>query len=76
MNSLVSSLILSFIALVPIGIKWELEKKIVLPATLCIGIFTWAVVKGIGSFVNLSFYHSLFIQVLFIGAITVSSLIG
>ncbi|MHA2120693.1 MAG: phosphatidylserine decarboxylase [Promethearchaeota archaeon] len=71
----VSGLILSFITLVPLGIKWELEKKIVVPAATFIGIMSWVIVNGSIDHWNLSFYQILIFQLFMIGILSTSLLL-
>ena len=69
---LISGLFLSFITLVPIGIKWELEKRIVIPAAFLIGIMSWTVVECVALFVHLAFFQILSIEVLIIVVTSIS----
>ena len=72
---LISGLFLSFITLVPIGIKWELEKKIVIPAAFLIGIMSWIIVKVATLFVHLTFYQILPIEIFVIAVTSISLLL-
>lgn len=72
---LISGLVLSFITLVPVGLKWELEKKIVIPAALLIGIMSWILAEGTTIFWNLTLFQIVIFQVLVIGAISISLLL-
>ena len=69
LETLITGLVLSFIVLVPLGIKWELEKKIVIPAALFIGISSWIVVEGILIAWSIDFYLMLLLQALIIAVI-------
>jgi phosphatidylserine decarboxylase len=68
-------LMLSLFTLVPLSIKWELEKKLTVPAAVSIGIISGSVVYGIFSFWNISFYQIIIIELLLIGVISVSLLL-
>lgn len=69
------NLVLSFLILLPIGIKWELQKKIVIPAAFLIGIMSWIVVKGVALFFHLAFYQILPIEVFVIAVTSISLLL-
>jgi phosphatidylserine decarboxylase len=71
----ISGLILSLLTLIPISIKWELEKKLTIPAAVSIGIISGSVVYGIFTFWNLSFYQIIIIELLLISVISVSLLL-
>lgn len=71
----ISGLVLSLITLVPLGIKWELEKKITIPTAFFIGIMSWVVVEGTIVFWNLSFYQIVIFQLFVIGAMSISLLL-
>jgi phosphatidylserine decarboxylase len=71
----VSSLILSLLTVVPLSIKWELERRITIPAAAFIGIISGGVVSGIFAFWNLSFYQIIIMELLSIGAISSSLLL-
>ena len=47
MSSVISGLALSLIILVPAGTRWELEKRVTLPAAIIIGILSGFMVDGI-----------------------------
>ena len=53
----ISGILLSVIILLPVGIKWEINKRVIMPFALLIGILSGAVVKGITEFWNFQFYH-------------------
>jgi phosphatidylserine decarboxylase len=74
-EGLIRSTVLSVIILVPLGIKWELEKKIVIPAAFLIGIISWMVVKGVTFYVHLSFYQILPLDILLIAMMSISLLL-
>ena len=71
----ISSLMLSLLTLVPLSIKWELERRLTVPAAVFIGIISGSVVCAIFTFWNLSFYQIIIIELLLIGAISSSLLL-
>lgn len=71
----VSSLALSFIILVPLGAKWEIEKKISIPSAIFIGILSSLVVNGIKDIGDLKFYQVLVLEIAVIVGIAVSVLL-
>ena len=71
----VSSLLLALLTLVPLSVKWELEKKLTIPAAVFIGILSGSFVYGIFIFWNLSFYQIIIMELLFIAAISSSLLL-
>ena len=75
MKILISSLVLSLITVVPISIKWELEKKIIIPAAFFIGIMSWLLVEGTITFWNLGFYQILMLQIFVIAVMSISLLL-
>jgi phosphatidylserine decarboxylase len=52
--------------------KWELEKRIVIPAAFLIGILSWVVVSAAGSLWHLEMYEIVAAQVLVIGVTSIS----
>lgn len=74
MSILISSLGLSFFILVPLGVKWELEKKIVVPAALIIGMISWVITTTTASLIELSFYAIFPVEVIVISATSVALL--
>jgi phosphatidylserine decarboxylase len=68
---LISSLFLSYLILLPLSIKWELKKNIVLPAAFVIGLITWGVTELTLGFWNLSFYLILILQVFVIAVVSI-----
>jgi phosphatidylserine decarboxylase len=74
-STLISGLVLSIIALVPLGIKWELEKKIVILSAIFIGIISWASVESLSFFLNLKSYTIFIFQILVIAATSISLLL-
>jgi phosphatidylserine decarboxylase len=74
-NTLISGLFLSFFLLVPLGIKCELEKKVILPAALFIGITSWVITELIQDLEILTFYHVVILQIALIGLISATLLL-
>lgn len=74
MKIFISGLVLSFITLVPLGIKWELERKIIVPAAFFIGILSWLLVMGAIISWNLTFWQILVFEILIIAATSISLL--
>lgn len=72
MKIFISGMVLSFITLLPLGIKWELEKKIIIPAAFFVGMMSWILAKGTIVFWNLTFYQLLMFQVLVIAVTSIS----
>jgi len=72
---LISSVMLSFLILVPLSIKWELERRLTIPATIFIGITSGSIVFGMFTFLHLSFYQIIVAEILLIGAISSSLLL-
>jgi phosphatidylserine decarboxylase len=70
----VSGLLLSLLTLVPISIKWELERRLTVPAAVFIGIISGSVVCGILTFWHLLLYQIIIIEILLIGVISSSLL--
>lgn len=70
-----SGLILSFITLVPLGIKWGIGKKVYIPAAFFIGTLSGTIINGILKFWNLEFYQALVLEIFFITAISISFLL-
>jgi phosphatidylserine decarboxylase len=59
----------------PLGLKWEIEKKMSIPAALFVGIWSGAVALVITAFWNLRFYEVLMLEVLTIAATSISLLL-
>lgn len=66
---------LAFIFLLPLSEKWELEKRITIPAIFFIGIFSGVVAHAAYLWFNLGFYPILLLEVLIIGSISISLLL-
>ena len=75
MKIFISGIVLSLITLLPLGIKWELEKKIIIPAAFFVGMMSWVLAKGTIVFWNLTFYQLLMFQVLVIAVTSISLLL-
>lgn len=73
--SLISSLSLSLIILVPVGVKWEIPKRVTIPASIIIGILTGFIVRGLVGIYQIGFYLLLLVELIFIVAISVSCLL-
>lgn len=71
----ISGLILSLLTLVPVSIKWELEKRLTIPAAIFIGTVSGSIVYGIYTFWNLSLYLIITIELILIGVISASLLL-
>jgi phosphatidylserine decarboxylase len=71
----VLGLMLSLFTLIPISIKWELEKRLTIPAAIFIGTVSGSIVYGIYTFCNLSLYLIITIELLLISVISVSLLL-
>ncbi|MFX0194927.1 MAG: phosphatidylserine decarboxylase [Candidatus Hodarchaeota archaeon] len=71
----ISGLVLSFLALLPLGLKWQIQKRVIILAALLIGMLSGTVVNGITSFWNLRLYHVLVLQVLVVAATSISLLL-
>lgn len=72
---LISSLLLSFLVLVPLGIKWELEKRLTIPATVLIGVVCAGIVRGIFTYWSFDFPQAILIEIMLIGALSLSLLL-
>lgn len=70
-----SSLFLSLLLLVPLGIKWEIPKKISICASILIGIITGGIIIILIKVFTISFYPILLIELLLIGGISISLLL-
>lgn len=75
MQLFVSGLVLSFVTLVPLGMKWELDKKIIVPAAFFLGTISWIAADRITVFWNLTFSQLLVFQVFVIGATSIAALL-
>lgn len=74
-NTVISGLILCFVILVPLAIKWELSNKMSIPAVLLIGILSAVIVNWVTIFWPLKFYQVLVLQVFVIAVISISLLL-
>lgn len=62
---------LAFFILVPLSIKWELEKRIVIPAAFFIGMLCGTFVNLVMIFWNIGFFQILFLEILVIIIISI-----
>lgn len=72
---LLSSLALSFLLLIPLSLKWELEQKTVIPGIIFVGIAGGIITAWITTAWNLGFGYTVVIQILLIGSISGSLLL-
>lgn len=72
---LISSIALSLILLVPLSIKWEIPKRVTLPASFLIGIFTGLFVYIIAAIYSMKFYQIFILQIFLILGISASLLL-
>jgi phosphatidylserine decarboxylase len=70
-----AGLILSVLTLVPLSIKWELEKRLTMPAAVLIGLVSGGIVHGIDTAWSISFYQVLLVEILLISLISSSLLL-
>jgi phosphatidylserine decarboxylase len=66
-----SGIVLALIILIPLSIKWELEKRIIVPAALFIGILSGVFVNLLVVFWDLGFYQILFLEIFVITTMSV-----
>ena len=66
---------LSFLILIPLGIKWDLDKKVTLPAACIIGILSGAAMAGIMAVRGLNFPQVLLLQIILIIATSAALLL-
>ena len=71
----VSGLLISLVMLVPLSIKWELERKLTIPAAVFIGIISGSIVQGIDAVWNLNVSLIIAIEILLTGVISSSLLL-
>ena len=72
LKTFLSGVILGLITLVPVGVKWEIRKRIFVPAAFLIGILSWVVILAVRTVRHLSIYEILAVQVLVIGVTSIS----
>ena len=75
MKPFVSGLALSFMMLWPLSMKWELDKKVTVPAAALIGAMSGALVHHSAVLRALDFYQIIVAQVFIIGILSVSLLL-
>jgi len=71
----ISGLFLSFLLLVPLTIKWELNKRITLPSIFIIGMLSGTIVYNMQNMWNFSFYLVLLFEFCFIIFLSISLLL-
>jgi phosphatidylserine decarboxylase len=52
--------------LLPLGIKWEIEKKIVIPAAIMIGLVGWYIIENFNNLIPIPFYFTIALQIMLI----------
>jgi len=72
---LVLCFIFSFIILVPLGIKWEIERKVIILGAFFIGALSGLIVSSILGIYNLNFYQILILEFFLIIGISISLLL-
>jgi phosphatidylserine decarboxylase len=70
-----SGIILSLCTLIPLGMKWEIKKKVTIPSAFIIGALSGTIVHGIHLFIELRYYQIILIEIVLIGVIAVSMLL-
>ena len=75
-STLISGLVISIITLVPIGFKWELEQKVVIPSAILIGISSGILTGILDHFFDLGLFQILLFQVLAVTVISISMLLS
>ena len=71
----ISSLVLSLILLVPLGIKWEISIKTTVLGSMMIGILTGLIVRSIVEIYDIKFYQVLVLELFLIMGISASLLL-
>ncbi len=72
---IVSGLVLGFLLIVPLGLKWELDKKVLLSAAVVLGLLSGVLVYGISAFYTIGFIQSLILEIILITAMSGSLLL-
>ena len=75
MEILISGLALSAITLLPLAMKWELEKRVAIPTACLIGILSGAAASAIVVFWDLAFYQIVVLEICLITAMAMSLLL-
>ena len=70
-----SSLIIGFITLLPLGIKWGIEKKVLIAGVLFIGILSGAIVNTTIGLLTIEFYKIILLEFFIIGTISITLLL-
>lgn len=68
-------LFLGLITLVPLSIKWELDKKMTIPAACIIGMSSGLIVWGINSYYNLNRSQVVIFEIILIALLSISLLL-
>jgi len=71
----ISSIALSLIIHLPLGMKWEIPKRVAVPASFLIGIFTGLVVSILSAIYGMKLYQIFILQFLLIIGISVALLL-
>ena len=74
-ETIVSSIALSLILLIPLSMKWEIPKKIAVPASFFVGIVTGVIVSGMVAIFTVKFWQLFILQIFFIMGISASLLL-
>lgn len=69
---IILGLFLGLLTLVPLSIKWELDKKITIPAACIIGILSGLIVWGINSLWDIHIYQIVILETILIAIISIS----
>jgi phosphatidylserine decarboxylase len=73
--ALVVGLILGFVGLVPLAMKWELNMRVSVPASCLIGLSSGAIVVGMMRFWDLSGFDVVILEMFVIGVLSMSLLL-
>lgn len=71
----ISSIVLSFFILIPLSIKWELDRRLTIPTALFIGVISGSIVYVIFTLWIIPFYMIIIIEFLLIGVISIFMLL-
>ncbi len=74
MSILISGFVLGLVILLPLSIKWELDKRFTLPAICLIGLVSGSIGGGIATSSDLSSFYIIIIEIMLIGIISISLL--
>ena len=73
---IISGLLLAILIIIPLSVKWNIDKKISVPSACLIGIISGIIVTLIVMFRHLEFIQILILEIFFIGIITISIVLG